>query len=112
MRNILMIDGEKATIAFDPEINMFRGEFIGLNGGADFYATSVEKLIEEGRKSLSLFLQLCLDKGIEPRRHFSGRFNIRIDPQLHEAAVQAASAHDMSLNEWVSTAIHTATQAH
>jgi len=74
MKNILVINGEKATIAFDPDINMFRGEFVGLNGGADFYADSVEKLIEEGRKSLAIFMQACAEENIEPRRHFSGRF--------------------------------------
>jgi len=112
MKNTLIIDGKKATIAFDPEINMFRGEFIGLNGGADFYAASVEKLIEEGQKSLKVFFELCAEENIEPRRHFSGRFNIRLDPALHAAAVQAASAHDMSLNEWISTIIAEATQPH
>jgi len=35
MMNVMEIDGVKAVIAFDPEINMFRGEFVGLNGGAD-----------------------------------------------------------------------------
>ncbi|MER3633117.1 MAG: toxin-antitoxin system HicB family antitoxin, partial [Blastocatellia bacterium] len=33
-----------AVISFDPEIQMFRGEFSGLNGGADFYADSIENL--------------------------------------------------------------------
>ena len=37
--NTMTIDGYQATIAYDEEIDMFRGEFIGLNGGADFYAT-------------------------------------------------------------------------
>ena len=36
MKNVMEINGVKAVIAFDPEINMFRGEFVGLNGGADF----------------------------------------------------------------------------
>jgi len=112
MKNILTIDGEKAVIAFDPEINMFRGEFIGLNGGADFYAASVGRLIEEGRKSLRVFLQACDEKNIEPRRHFSGRFNVRLAPEIHAAAVKAARAHNMSLNEWVSTTIGEAVQSH
>ncbi|MFQ6245892.1 hypothetical protein ACLMPP_15665 [Yersinia enterocolitica] len=44
MNNTMKIDGHTAIITFDPEIEMFRGEFIGLNGGADFYAYSVEEL--------------------------------------------------------------------
>ncbi|MEO9338798.1 type II toxin-antitoxin system HicB family antitoxin [Mesorhizobium sp. SB112] len=49
-------------IAFDPEIQMLRGEFVGLNGGADFYAESVHNLIEEGRKSLAVYLEMCREK--------------------------------------------------
>jgi predicted HicB family RNase H-like nuclease len=29
-------------------------------------------------KSLQIFLEVCKEKGIEPRRHFSGKFNLRI----------------------------------
>lgn len=39
MKNILEIDGEKAVIAFDANIGMFRGEFIGLVGGQIFMPT-------------------------------------------------------------------------
>ena len=43
MKNVLKIDDYSAVIEFDPEINQFRGEFIGLNGGADFYGTSTKE---------------------------------------------------------------------
>lgn len=65
MENVMGIAGEKAIVAYDPETEMLRGEFIGLNGGADFYADSVPQLIEEGRKSLAIFLEMCAEKGIE-----------------------------------------------
>ena len=43
--NTLTINGCQAVIAFDPDIQMFRGEFVGLlNGGADFYTRDVEGL--------------------------------------------------------------------
>lgn len=35
MNNVVEINGEKAVVAFDPEIQMLRGEFVGLNGGAE-----------------------------------------------------------------------------
>ncbi len=41
MNNVVEINSEKAVIAFDPEIQMLRGEFVGLNGGADLYAENV-----------------------------------------------------------------------
>ena len=74
MINVMEIDGCKALIQFDPEIEMFRGEFVDLNGGADFYATTIEGLHEEGRKSLEIFLEMCREDGVEPRKEYSGRF--------------------------------------
>ena len=111
MINVIEIDGEKAVVAFDPDIQMLRGEFVGLNGGADFYATSVHDLIEEGHKSLAVYLEMCREKGIEPRRKFSGKFNVRLDPGDHAAAVIAAAAAGKSLNEWIIGAIREAAES-
>jgi predicted HicB family RNase H-like nuclease len=111
MKNAIEIDGHKAIVAFDPEIKLFRGEFLGLKGGADFYATTVDDLYHEGQISLKVFLDGCREHGIEPRRNFSGRFNVRLEPELHAAAVMAAAAEDKSLNEWVSEAISFAAKA-
>lgn len=110
MNNVVEINGEKAVIAFDPEIQMLRGEFVGLNGGADFYAESVQDLIEEGRKSLTVYLEMCREKRIEPRRRFSGKFNVRLSPDDHAAAVIAAAAAGKSLNEWIVGTIREATE--
>ncbi|MBV8046976.1 MAG: type II toxin-antitoxin system HicB family antitoxin [Paludibacterium sp.] len=105
MNNIMTIDGHKAVIAYDPDIQLFRGEFVGLNGGADFYATDVAGLEAEGRASLQVFLDICKAQGIEPYKAYSGKFNVRIPPELHAESAQAAAASGMSLNDWVRGAI-------
>ncbi len=108
MNNIIEIEGQKAVVSLDPELGMLRGEFLGLNGGADFYAESIEQLRQEGASSLKVFLEMCAEKGISPYRQFSGKFNVRLDPKLHEAAVLAARAEQKSLNEWISDVIEDA----
>lgn len=101
MKNMMKIDGHQAVIVFDPEIEMFRGEFVGLNGGADFYAADVAGLQREGALSLALFLKNCAEKGIEPLKSFSGKFVLRVTPATHEAAALAAAASGKSLNQWM-----------
>lgn len=96
--NVMEINGYKAVIAYDPDINLFRGEFIELNGGADFYAADVDTLRQEGETSLRVFLEMCREKGIEPRRTFSGKFNVRIPPELHAKLALEAAAEGKSLN--------------
>jgi predicted HicB family RNase H-like nuclease len=101
MINTMKIGDYLAVITYDPEIEMFRGEFTGLNGGADFYAKDVDGLMAEGEKSLSVFLEVCREKGIEPRKDFSGKVMVRMPPEVHEASAMAAQAAGMSLNQWV-----------
>ena len=80
MNNVMKIDVHQDVIAFDPEIELFRGEFIGLNGGADFYASDVAGLQRERAISLAVFLKICAEKGIELLKNFSGKFVLRADP--------------------------------
>ncbi len=82
MKNIMDFGKYKAVISYDADIEMFRGEFIGLNGGADFYADNIADLHKEGETSLKVFLQMCKEEGIEPRKAYSGRFNVRISPAM------------------------------
>jgi predicted HicB family RNase H-like nuclease len=106
LNNIMTIDGVKAVIQYDPEIEMFRGEFIGLNGGADFYAKDVEGLKREAETSLRVFLAMCREDGVEPYLKNSGKFLVRLPSELHQRAVLAAKATGVSLNAFVERAIH------
>jgi predicted HicB family RNase H-like nuclease len=99
--NNMNINGYDAVISYDPEINMFRGEFVGINGGADFYASTVNDLRKEGEISLKAFLEMCAEDGVEPRKHFSGKFNLRVPPVLHQRLAVQAAAHGKSINAWV-----------
>ena len=105
MINVMKIQGHKAVITYDPDIALFRGEFVDLNGSADFYAADVEGLKREGEISLKVFLDVCCEKGLEPRKAFSGKFNVRIPAHLHADIVSAAMAQGKSLNQWVTEAL-------
>ena len=94
-------DGYKARIEYDPELDQFRGEILGINGLADFYAKTTRQLHYEFRKSLLLFLDVCAEKGVEPRRAYSGKFNLRVSEELHESIAVRAAAEGVSLNSWV-----------
>jgi predicted HicB family RNase H-like nuclease len=94
----MTIDGFHAKIEYDAELDQFRGEILGLTGGADFYGKNPKELRAEFKKSLAVFLQVCREKGIEPRRSYSGKFNLRISPELHERLAIAAQAQGKSIN--------------
>ena len=96
--NMMIVDEYSAKIEYDPELDLFRGEILGLSGGADFYGMNPKELRTEFKRSLKVFLDVCRENGIEPRRHFSGKFNLRISPALHEKLAIAAQAQGKSIN--------------
>ena len=96
--NMMTLDGFSAKIEYDADLDVFRGEILGLSGGADFYGKNPKELRAEFKKSLQVFLDVCQEKGIEPRRNYSGKFNLRISPDLHEKLAIVAQAEGKSIN--------------
>jgi predicted HicB family RNase H-like nuclease len=103
--NLMNVDGYHAKIDYNEETDQFRGEILGLSGGADFYGSSPEELRREFKRSLDVFLEVCKEQGIEPRRHYSGKFNHRIPPELHEKLAMTAEAQGKSLNSLAQEAL-------
>ena len=103
--NLMTMDGYQAKIEYDEDLDLFRGDILGLNGGADFYGKNPQELRIEFKKSLETFLEVCLEKGIEPRRNFSGKFNLRISPELHQRLAIAAQAEGKSINSLAQEAL-------
>ena len=100
--NIMSVNNYKAKIEYDPELDQFRGEVLGLNGSADFYGKNPAELRKEFKNSLKVFLDVCKEKGISPTKEYSGKFNLRIPARLHSEIATRASAEDKSINQLVS----------
>ena len=64
-------------------------------------AKAPSSLRKEFRISLNVFLAVCKEKGIEPTKEFSGKFNLRIPPRLHSEISVKAAAANKSINQWV-----------
>ena len=65
--NTMTVDGFHAKIEYDEELDLFRGEILGLNGGADFYGKNPKELRTEFKKSLQVFLDVCQKKALSPK---------------------------------------------
>lgn len=99
--NIMTADGFHAKIEYDPEIDVFRGEILGLSGGADFYGKNPRELRKEFKTSLKVYLDICKEKGRKPLKQYSGKFNLRVSEELHKKIAREADAEDKSINQWV-----------
>ena len=109
--NLMNVDGYHAKIEYYEETDQFRGEILGLAGGADFYGSNPDELRREFKKSLHVFLEVCKEEGLEPRRSFSGKFNLRIPPELHEKLALTAEVQGKSLNTLAQEALQRSVMA-
>ncbi|MCX8517898.1 MAG: type II toxin-antitoxin system HicB family antitoxin [Rhodoferax sp.] len=66
--NLMNMDGYQAKFEYDEKTALYRGEILVWNGCADFYGKNPVDLRTEFKKSLAVFLQVCQEKGLEPRK--------------------------------------------
>lgn len=103
--------GYSARIEYDDELEVFHGQLLNINDVITFQGTSVEGLRRELAASVEDYLAWCEERGEEPDKPFSGKFLLRIDPEMHRRAALAAGRAGVSLTVWVSGAIGRALRA-
>jgi predicted HicB family RNase H-like nuclease len=87
---------------------------LDLNDIITFSGNSVQDLKQSFKDSVDAYIEYCEENGEEPEKPFSGKFSVRIDPELHKAISRHASLTGKSINtivsEAISDAIYTKTQ--
>lgn len=92
-------------VEFDEDAEIFFGEVINTRDVITFQGESVKELKKAFVDSIDDYIEFCKERGEPPERPFSGKFNVRLDPELHREAVIAAKQAGVSLNTWVVDAI-------
>ena len=102
--------GYTATVEYDPDEESFRGRVANVRDVISFYGRSVEDLKRQMKASIDDYLEFCAEQGVEPAKPFSGRFNVRMDPDTHRAVAMAAASSGRSMNDWVVEKLQEATR--
>ncbi|MCH9689987.1 MAG: type II toxin-antitoxin system HicB family antitoxin [Gammaproteobacteria bacterium] len=88
-------------VEFDDENEIFLGSVINIKDIITFQADTVHDLKQAFIDSVEDYLAFCKERKESPEKPFSGKFNLRIPPELHREAYIAAKQSGMSLNSWV-----------
>ncbi len=95
--------GYVARIEFADSAEVFHGRVV--NSGpypiATFESTKAGALRAEFHRSVDEYLALCAEEGIEPKKPFSGKLNVRLGSELHAAVAMAANQEGVSINSWI-----------
>ena len=97
--------GYFAKVEFDDYSNLFHGEVINLIDVITFEGVAVEELRQAFHDSVDDYLEFCADRGEDPEKPYSGKFVIRVEPEVHKYIAIEARKRGKSLNAWVSDAL-------
>lgn len=93
--------GYTGQVEYDNEAKIFHGTVIGISGGITFEGESVVELEQALRDSVEDYLEWCAELGQEPEKPCSGKFQLRVSPQIHQGITVASSTKGESINTWV-----------
>ena len=97
--------GYFGKVEFDDEANIFYGEVINLRDVVTFQGETVQGLRKAFRESVDDYLEFCAARGEDPEKPYSGKFVVRVDPELHKTLSIQAKKHGKSLNAWIRDAL-------
>src|SRR5439155_19005248 len=81
------------------------GRTVGMRDLITFQGRTVEEARKSFEESIDFYLACCEEEQKQPDRPYSGRFNVRIAPEVHRKLAILAESRGQSLNELVSAAL-------
>ena len=97
--------GYSGTVRYDDEAEILHGEVLGIRDVVTFQGRTVEELKKAFEDSIDDYLEFCEERGETPDKPFSGKFLLRVDPQLHRRLHELSANEGKSLNSWLNEAL-------
>ena len=102
---VMQYKGYLGVFEFDEDAETFHGRVVNTRDVITFEGRSAKELRRALADSVEDYLAFCAERGEEPEKPFSGKFVVRIDPELHRDLVVAAARANKSLNAFVVEAL-------
>jgi len=93
--------GYIGTVEIDFESDTLHGSVIGVRDVITYEGNSPTQLEEAFKDSLDDYLAFCEEQGDIPEKPYSGKFNLRISPELHKELAYEAATKGKSLNSYI-----------
>jgi len=98
-------NGYLGTVEYDAQAKIFHGDIVNTRDVITFQGTTVDEIERAFKDSIDDYIAWCKEEGVEPEKPYSGKFNVRVSPELHRQVAVAAKKMRMSLNSFVEKAI-------
>ena len=102
---MLNYKGYIGKVEYDYDNHVLTGCVINIRSVITFQGDSVSEIEKEFMASVDDYIKWCEEDGIEPEKPYSGKFNVRFTPELHQQAATSAKLLGMSLNSFVEKSV-------
>jgi predicted HicB family RNase H-like nuclease len=109
---MMQYKGYHARIQLDDEAGIFHGEVVGTKDVITFQGKSVDELRDALRDSVDDYLEFCQERGEQPEKPASGKFQLRLKPALHRQLIKVAGSAGKSLNAFIAEQLEMSIQRH
>lgn len=103
--SILTYKGYQGRFEYDPDADIFHGDVLHISDVVTFQGRSIDELKAALAESIEVYLEYCAKKGRAPQKPFSGSFNVRMPPDVHQQIAIRAAHDGVSLNKWITSAL-------
>lgn len=97
--NVLEYKKYIAKLEFDLEEGIIVGKVVNTKDIISFHANTLAEVKQAFRNIIDTYLEACETEKIHPSKPYSGKFNLRINPDLHRELSIEAAQEGVSLND-------------
>ena len=101
----MQYQGYSGSIEISLEDGCLHGRIQFIDDLITYEGESVPELLSNFHEAVDRYVADCLGTGRPANKPYSGTFNVRIGPELHKQAAQAAYKAGVKLNEFVTNAV-------
>ena len=103
--NTISYKGFLGTVNFSEKDECFYGKIEGIDGLVNFEGQSVSELTQAFHDAVDDYVAYCEEEGLELRKRYTGRLNIRIKPETHSRIAALSKQSGESINAFISQAL-------
>ena len=101
MDNTLKYKGYIGRFNYEEGDEAFHGTVLNLRDVIHFQGRSIEELRQSLQDSVEDYLAWCAVEGRPPEKPFTGKFILRLPPEVHRKVTTRAQLDGLRLYQWI-----------
>lgn len=99
--NLLKYKNYIGSVEYDLTDKCLFGKILFIDDLVTYEGNTIEELENAFHLMVDDYLETCKEIGKEPQKAYSGNFNIRTSPEIHQALAEIAKIENVSLNKLI-----------